>query len=1115
MSARDRDKRLGGSRMMRKAEALGLETRNVANSYLLPVLRSSSASAGTGGTGLLHTATASSGGFHETQQWSANMSPKALTALRTTRMLQSLGQKVIFSNDPYVNSAFESLLTTKVSGVPSDIAPELAELIARRAPPGGRLRPRGSKAAALKRAKRLVGAGALPAASEVPFSDALRVCDLERDKSALPTLLRAYIFNKARVIVPKLEEYCDSLGRQRPAPMLQAAALLMQHGYFFAAIKVVYSNFEALQATLSEMESLVSQHMATEDWDTAAALWNWKDPDRELFLKQFKELKIITYYLDVRKQLRALKDQGVVALCRVEREMLLKVIQDFKLQLQEDYAAHQAQLAREAEERARAQARMEAQARAAAEAAARRAEEAARVEARARAAAETKAKREADMREKAREMDRKREEVRKRAEENKRAGGAGRKAGPLGAGSRGARGPGVGAEHSAMADAAAALFEEGTPMDEDGPLVDPDADGEGLEGEASVAGMGTGSGEAAAAAAAAAAAGGEVPLAESSEAIIAAEAGDTVPELGAGARSTPGGSRQGSRPGSATVAAADGAAAGAAATEEGGEGAGAEGAEESGDPSRPPVRVHLRPGSRGLKMALSMDGEAPPGPEAEELRRGIEDMKRAMSEERKRSEEAAAQLKALSVAGSGSRPATASSSSAPLPAIRLNINLTAGTTDEKLKEMEAALEAERAEFQRRLEEERAAMAAVLAEEKSKLEDHLNAQKKLFDEERQRLLRDMYEQQGADIDQQLAASALSIEALKAQRDRLKSANGSSRNTSGRNAAQAEEAARLEAAVKMLEKKLDDELSHVRQLEEEKGRVEAERTALEAAQRMLEAQKSQAELEKAKAEQEKGALQEQIAKTMRMFQEQLAQTVKMAAMLQAQRILGAATGGAAPQLQMGPMGPMATPLGTMGGGAMPTMGGGAMGLVHQGSAGSMSMGPGHTMSMSMGLPGSAGMGLPGSAGMAAMGGLSGLPGTPSMGGGLVGQGSMGGAAAAAAAAGGMLPAPAAPTEADDPPTQEEIVAYGKYLGMDVVEDADLLHIAEWALTAPLPEGWTVHLDGEGNEFFYNAATNASTYEHPMDEHYRAYYRKMKEQKQLAKMAEAQQAAAGGGK
>jgi hypothetical protein len=40
---------------------------------------------------------------------------------------------------------------------------------------------------------------------------------------------------------------------------------------------------------------------------------------------QFKELKIIAYYLDVRKQLRALREQGVVALARVEREMLLKV----------------------------------------------------------------------------------------------------------------------------------------------------------------------------------------------------------------------------------------------------------------------------------------------------------------------------------------------------------------------------------------------------------------------------------------------------------------------------------------------------------------------------------------------------------------------------------------------------------------------------------------------------------------------------------------------------------------------------------------------------------------------------------------------------------------------
>ena len=30
------------------------------------------------------------------------------------------------------------------------------------------------------------------------------------------------------------------------------------------------------------------------------------------------------------------------------------------------------------------------------------------------------------------------------------------------------------------------------------------------------------------------------------------------------------------------------------------------------------------------------------------------------------------------------------------------------------------------------------------------------------------------------------------------------------------------------------------------------------------------------------------------------------------------------------------------------------------------------------------------------------------------------------------------------------------------MDPEADADLLYVAEWALMAPVPDGWTVHLD-----------------------------------------------------
>ncbi|GHP02817.1 hypothetical protein PPROV_000157200 [Pycnococcus provasolii] len=80
-------------------------------------------------------------------------------------------------------------------------------------------------------------------------------------------------------------------------------------------------------------------------------------------------------------------------------------------------------------------------------------------------------------------------------------------------------------------------------------------------------------------------------------------------------------------------------------------------------------------------------------------------------------------------------------------------------------------------------------------------------------------------------------------------------------------------------------------------------------------------------------------------------------------------------------------------------------------------------------------------------------------------------------------------------DAAPTAEEIADYARYLGMDPVMDKHLLYIAEWAITAPLPEGWTEHTDADGNEFYYNNVTGVSTYEHPLDDQYRSYYRKLK--------------------
>ena len=54
---------------------------------------------------------------------------------------------------------------------------------------------------------------------------------------------------------------------------------------------------------------------------------------------------------------------------------------------------------------------------------------------------------------------------------------------------------------------------------------------------------------------------------------------------------------------------------------------------------------------------------------------------------------------------------------------------------------------------------------------------------------------------------------------------------------------------------------------------------------------------------------------------------------------------------------------------------------------------------------------------------------------------------------------------------------------------------IYIHIYANAAPLPEGWSEHQDSSGNVFFFNTATGASTYEHPLDASFKSYYAKLK--------------------
>eukprot|EP00741_Cyanophora_paradoxa_P001370 tig00000480_g1326.t1 len=77
-----------------------------------------------------------------------------------------------------------------------------------------------------------------------------------------------------------------------------------------------------------------------------------------------------------------------------------------------------------------------------------------------------------------------------------------------------------------------------------------------------------------------------------------------------------------------------------------------------------------------------------------------------------------------------------------------------------------------------------------------------------------------------------------------------------------------------------------------------------------------------------------------------------------------------------------------------------------------------------------------------------------------------------------------------------TAKEILEFAKYLGINPIYEADLLWVAEEALDAELPEGWTEHCDEDGNVFF--ARDGQSQWEHPMDAHYRQMVKELRADK-----------------
>lgn len=88
----------------------------------------------------------------------------------------------------------------------------------------------------------------------------------------------------------------------------------------------------------------------------------------------------------------------------------------------------------------------------------------------------------------------------------------------------------------------------------------------------------------------------------------------------------------------------------------------------------------------------------------------------------------------------------------------------------------------------------------------------------------------------------------------------------------------------------------------------------------------------------------------------------------------------------------------------------------------------------------------------------------------------------------------------------PTEQEIIEYAKWVGMDLEAEKDLFWIAREGLKAALPEDWKPCKAKDTEEIFYfNFSTGESTWDHPCDSYYRDLYEEHKKKARFLRMSD----------
>lgn len=91
---------------------------------------------------------------------------------------------------------------------------------------------------------------------------------------------------------------------------------------------------------------------------------------------------------------------------------------------------------------------------------------------------------------------------------------------------------------------------------------------------------------------------------------------------------------------------------------------------------------------------------------------------------------------------------------------------------------------------------------------------------------------------------------------------------------------------------------------------------------------------------------------------------------------------------------------------------------------------------------------------------------------------------------------------PVEDNDEPTDEEVLDYAVFLGLDPEADAELMYLARVGLKASIEGGWKTYQNQEGRIFYFNFKTGVSSWDHPADETSLNMVREKKREKLLAR-------------